>query len=176
MSIVSFFPVLQRPWRGYDDPGLPVGMYIAQGTQLGDASGGTASVVMNFKEEGDPLGARFYNIEQIEIHHTAAVDRPGAIVLSSFDIISSQGLVDRRIAFQMIADAISDAALLSGGVKLPIFLGRPQLVGIGSDVQASVANVDGQTLFFTLQGYIWEPRSLLEDGGLRRPLDSLYGD
>ena len=175
MSVVATFPVLQRPWRGYSDPGLPVGMWVAQGTILGDASGGTQAVLFNFKGEGDPLGGRFYNVEQIEAHSTTLSTASAELSLQSFDVIGSTGLVTRRIHFLLITDAITNASLQTDTIRLPIFLGRPQLIDIASEVAFSTVNQLNETFFATAQGYIWEPRSVLTEGGLRRPLDSLYG-
>lgn len=176
MSVVANFPVLQRPWRGYADPGLPVGMWIAQGTVLGDATGGTQNVRFVFKTEGEPLGARFYNLEQLEVHSTLAGLAVGDLTLENFDIVGPTGLVNRRMHLAFESDGFTNASLKDGdGPKLPKFLGRPQLVGLPTQLQVTVNNTLNETLFFTGQGYIWEPRSLLEDGGLRRPLDSLYG-
>jgi len=175
MTVAATFPVIQRPWKGYEDRGLPVGMWIAQGTVLGDASGGSQNVIVVFKGEGDPLGARFYNIEQMEVHTTEFVAATGALSIENFDIVSSTGLVNRLIHIPLEDDAITSASLVTGDVRLPIFLGRPQLVDLSSQLVLRRANVLNETLFFTAQGYIWEPRSLLQDGGLRRPLDSLYG-
>ncbi len=174
MSVVATVPVIQRPWRGYEDPGLPVGMWIAQGTILGDASAGSATIIFIFKPEGEPLGARFYNVEQIELHTTRNASVNGSLSPVNFDIISSTGLVNRQHHFDLESDNITDSALASA-LPLPMFLGRPQLVDLEAQLLARIPNTLNETFFFTGQGYIWEPRSLLEDGGLRRPIDSLYG-
>lgn len=175
MTVTASFPVLQRPWRGYEDPGLPVGMWISQGTILGDVSGGNQVVNLVFKEEGAPLGARFYNIEQLEVHESNVSTRNAGLVMQSFDIIGQTGLVNREIHLELDVNASSNSALTGSAVRLPIFVGRPSLVGITSQLQFRTVNIDGDTFFVTAQGYIWEPRSLLNDGGLRRPLDGLYG-
>jgi len=174
MTVAANFPVIQRPWAGYTDPGLPVGMWIAQGSLLGDASGGNQTIFFNFKGEGEPLGARFYNLEQVEVHSTRSVTQQnGTINLDNFDIVGSTGLINRRILVSIFAEGTTNSSMPP--LRLPIFVGRPQLVDLASDIALQMANVDLETIFFTGQGYIWEPRSLLMDGGLRRPLESLYG-
>jgi len=175
MSVSQVVPVHFRPWRGYATSGLPTGMWIAQGTILGDAGGGQRSVIMRFKEEGDPLGGRFYNIEQIECHWTDAGVTGGSLTLTNFDILSSSGLVNREIILVARTDGVTTAGLVTGETRLPIFVGRPTLVGVSSQLEFATVNVDSDTFFATAQGYIWEPRSLLVDGGLRRPVDGLYG-
>jgi len=175
MSVSSVVFVHYRPWRGYQDPGLPTGMWVSQGTILGDAGGGTKTVIMRFKEEGLPLGGRFYNIEQLEIHDTDVGARNAVLRMVNFDILSATGLVNREVHLEMDSDGTTNVALSQSGPRLPIFVGRPTLVGVTSQLEFGTPNSDGETFFATAQGYIWEPRSLLEDGGLRRPLDSLYG-
>jgi len=176
VSVVAEFPVLQRPWRGYDSPGLPAGMWIAQGTALGDASGGTQSVGFVFKDEAVPLGGRFYNLEQLSVHATFGTITDMALVLLNFDIVGSTGLVNREHHLTLSTDGVTTASLVDmDGPRLPLFLGRPSLVGLNTVLRIRTSNLNNETVFFTCQGYIWEPRSLLEDGGLRRPLDSLYG-
>lgn len=175
MSVVADFPVIQRPWAGYDDPGLPVGMWIAQGTVSGDMTGGDASVVFVFKPAGNPLGGRFYNIEQLEVHTTNASVNEGGLLFNNFEIVGTTGLVNRLTHLSLESDGITDAGLIPGDLQLPIFIGRPQLVDLEAAVQVRLANTTIEVLFATIQGYIWEPRSLLVAGGLRRPPDSLYG-
>jgi len=175
MSILANFGIFQRPWRGYVERGLPVGMWIGQGSLLGTASGGAQSIGLVFKSEGEQLGARFYNVEQIEVHTTEVTATAAALVIENFDIVSTTGLINRRMTLPLGSDSVTDSAMNTAGPRLPIFLGRPQLVGLSANLKAERSNSLNETLFFTAQGYIWEPRSLLEDGGLRRPLDSLYG-
>ena len=175
MSVVADFPVIQRPWQGYIDPGLPVGMWIAQGTILGDASAGTQAVIFTFKGEGQPLGGRFYDVEQLEVHSTDPAGMPGEFSIQNMDVIGSTGLVTRRIHFDLASDGFTNTAMQTNAIRLPLFLGRPQLIGIAAEIAFSTPNQDLETFFATAQGYIWEPRSLLTDGGLRRPIDSLYG-
>jgi len=176
VTINANFPVVQRPWKGYEDRGLPVGMWVAQGSVQGDASGGQMTVAFNFKGEGEALGARFYNLEQIEVHTTANSVANGGLVIENFDIVATTGLINRQKHLAIESDGTTDASLRDGeGPRLPIFLGRPQLVDLATDLRVAIPNALNEVLFFTGQEYIWEPRSLLTDGGLRRPLDSLYG-
>ena len=175
MSVVADFPLIQRPWKGYSDPGLPVGMWVAQGTILGDASGGSQAVIFTIKGEGQPLGARFYNVEQVECNFTDQGNFPAELSIQNMDVIGSTGLVTRRLHFDLLTDGVTNSGLQTNTIHVPIFLGRPQLIGIAAELVFATPNQLNETLFATAQGYIWEPRSLLTDGGLRRPLDSLYG-
>jgi len=59
---------------------------------------------------------------------------------------------------------------------LPLFLGGAAPVpALAAQVEVGTNNVNMATLLVTIQGYIWEPRSVQAEGGLRRPIDSLYG-
>lgn len=176
MTISVSFPIFPRPWQGYDDPGLPIGMWIGQGETLGDASGGNQNVSLIFKGEGELLGARFYNLEQVEAHSTNLTLAVGSLVLENFDVNGPTGLADRRLHLPFGSDGVTNSALIDGiGPRLPKFLGRPVVVDVITQIRLQVANVLNETVFFTAQGFIWLPRSLLEDGGLRRPVDSMYG-
>lgn len=177
MTIVADAHVQQRTWRGYDDPGLPVGMFITQGTVLGDASGGRQLVIFTFKGEAEPASGRFYNLEQVEIHYTQVGSIAFALVATNWDIIGPTGLVNRQWGGSL-ADNNNNVTAMTTFLQLPlpIFLGTAAPVSaLSAQLEVGVPNILAQTLLVTLQGYIWEPRSVMAEGGLRRPVDSLYG-
>jgi len=55
-----------------------------------------------------------------------------------------------------------------------VFLGGQVSAGVVTRVGFRTTNVTGTVLAFNAQGYYWGPRSILADGGLRRPLDGMY--
>lgn len=177
MTVSISTHVQQRPWRGYDDPGLPVGMYIAQNAVTGDASGGDMSVIFEFRGEGSAASGRFFNIEQIECHHSVSTTKSLAMQAVNWDLVGPAGLVNREWEAQLANNSNSIAAMTtSRQFPLPIFLGITAPVpSLAAQVILSIDNVDLTSLVATIQGYIWEPRSVLSQGGLRRPVDSLYG-
>jgi len=165
-----------RPWRGYDDPGLPVGMYFAQNAVTGDASGGDMLILFQFKGEAEPVSGRFFNLEQINIFHSVATNKAGHMVLNNFETLGPVGLVNRQYHFTLDNNANDVAALSAFGTPLPIFMGSvAPVASLAADLEIGIANVDLSSLVATIQGYIWEPRSVQAEGGLRRPVDSLYG-
>jgi len=169
--------IRNRPWRGYDDPGLPVGMYFAQNSVVGDASGGDMIVFFDFKGEGEPISGRFFNLEQINIFHSDVASKPGHIVANNWETIGPVGLVNRQWKFQLVTN-VNGVAAMSDLLyfPLPLFLGSAApLADLASDLEVGVDNVNVSSLTVTIQGYIWEPRSVQAEGGLRRPVDSLYG-
>ncbi len=166
-----------RPWRGYDDPGLPVGMYFAQNSVVGDATAGDMSIFFEFKGEGEPVSGRFFNVEQINAFHSNQSSRAGHIVANNWETIGPVGLVNRQWKFQLVDNA-NDVAAMSDTLyfPLPLFLGSvAPLASLAADLEVGTANIDLASLTVTIQGYIWEPRSIQAPGGLRRPVDSLYG-
>jgi len=167
----------QRPWRGYDDPGLPVGMYFGQGIVTGDASAGSMRVSFGFKEEGDPISGRFFNIEQINVVQSSGTTRRGFYAADNWETLGPVGLLNRNWKFQVTANLNGVAALdETGYFPLPLFLGSPTpVVDLNCAFIVGMDNIDLTTMRVLVQGYIWEARSIMAQGGLRRPVDSLYG-
>jgi len=166
-----------RPWRGYDDPGLPVGMYFAQNAVTGDASGGDMLILFEFKGEGNPVSGRFFNVEQINIFHSASASKDGHIVANNWETIGPVGLVNRQWHFTLETNANDVSAMNHDQYfPLPLFLGSvAPVASLAADLEIGINNVDLTSLVASIQGYIWEPRSIQAEGGLRRPVDSLYG-
>jgi len=166
-----------RPWRGYDDPGLPVGMYIGQNAVTGDASAGDMIIFFDFKGEGEPVSGRFFNLEQINVFHSGTSPKDGHVVLNNFETLGPVGLVNRQYKFELVnnfngVSALSERIYL----PLPLFLGSvAPVASLAATLEVGIDNVDLTSLVATIQGYIWEPRSVQAEGGLRRPVDSLYG-
>jgi len=166
-----------RPWRGYDDPGLPVGMYLAQGAVTGDASGGDMIVFFEFKGEGEPISGRFFNLEQLNVFHSDTGAKVGHLVVNNFETLGPVGLVNRQYAFTLTNNNNGVSAMDQRlYIPLPFFMGSvAPVASLAAQVEVGVDNVDLSSLVATIQGYIWEPRSIQAPGGLRRPVDSLYG-
>jgi len=177
MTISVSVTIQQRLWRGWADPGLPVGAYIASQVVTGDASGGNQIIFFDFAGEGDPVSGRFYNIEQISSHHTDNADIDGVMIATNWESIGLTGLVNRIWAIRYTSSATGDSGLDGSRLpKLPIFLGQPQPVpDLASTFEFRIPNVLNRPLAAQIQGYIWEPRSVSVDGGLRRPIEALYG-
>jgi len=175
VSVVNAIAI--RPWRGYDDPGLPVGMWFAQNAVTGDASGGDMIIFFVFKGEGEPVSGRFFNIEQINFFHSDTTAKAGHVVLNNWETIGPVGLVNRQYRFRLQSNANGLSAMNEEVYfPLPLFLGSvAPIASLAADVEVGVDNVDLTSFVATLQGYIWEPRSIQAPGGLRRPVDSLYG-
>lgn len=177
MSVIFDAPIVPRMWRGYDDPGLPVGMYIAHFAIIGDGTGGTMQINFPFKEEDAPASGRFYNIEQISAFITVAQATPlaGFIRIVSFEALGPFIIGDRQYRFDFQTSLPASSAGF-GFPPLPLFLGQTsRLANLFSHLQIGCANINLSALGVDIQGYIWEARSILSEGGLRRPADALHG-
>jgi len=176
MTISTLFTITQRVWRGWRDPGLPVGAYIAATTVQGDASGGRQLVIFQYALEGDPVSGRYYNIEQLTSHISTFTAINGGLTATNWESVGPTGLADRVWALRYETDDVNLAALAERQPQVPVFLGTPQPVpALASQVSIGIPNVLNRVLFAQIQGYIWEARSVNVDGGLRRPVESLYG-
>jgi len=177
MSVTFNAPVSRRQWRGYDDPGLPVGMWFSQGAVTGDVSGGDMTVITTFHFEGDGISGWFYDLEQMNIFNSDTTTKGGHIIANNFETLGPVGLVNRQWRFELENNGNDVSALNEGThVPLPLFLGSVAPVqSLASSLEIGINNIDLSSLIVTIQGYIWEPRSVQAEGGLRRPADSLYG-
>jgi len=179
VTVVANFTITPRFWRGYDDPSLPVGQYLAQGSVIGDATGGRSSCIFIFHFEGDPVSGRLFNIEQMNCSRVGGITtRAGHIISENFGRVGPTGLLRQEYVFQMIPNAgITGAAVSYERLpRFPIFLGQGAAVpGIASQVIVGSTNVDTETVVATIQGYIWESRSLMAAGGVQRPIQSVFG-
>lgn len=169
--------VVPRMWRGYDDPGLPVGAWIAHGVSAGDLSAGANEIIMIFKAAGAPADGRFYNIEQINYFHTNAVEDRVWFRAINFDSLGPFIVGERDWVAELDANTVNNASgRLDRANLTPLFLGQTnRLASLASTFVVSFLNRNLISVSAVAQGYIWEPRSVMAPGGLRRPLDSLYG-
>jgi len=178
MTVTAVAPVQPRMWRGYDDPGLPVGAYISLGLVVGDVSGGTMQVEHQFKLAGDAGSARWYNIEQLNVFSTELLQAAGHIIVVGFEDLPTVNVTVQRWVFTLVADGGSFTTTTYGGLPTkPLFIGQstPDATVLAA-VRVGTPNAGaGIVMQSVIQGYIWEARSAQAPGGLRRPLDALYG-
>lgn len=176
MSVTAEVNIRNRPWRGYDDPGLPIGMWYAWVNVTGDVSGGDRILRVLFETESSPLTGRHYSIEQLEYHDEEDQSRNIAMFLLGCSQFIDGALQNRQYNVNIASNENEDAALPSaGGLPRPIFLGERDQVDAAMTAQFHNVNVDGKACFVRIEGYVWSGRSVQAPGGLRRPVDSLYG-
>jgi len=178
MSVNVNTSLQARMWRGYDDPGLPAAAYIAHNVNVGDATGGNNAITFIFKLGGEPSSGRFYNIEQMSAFLTTSGTFSVSIQVDRFDRLGPFLIQQRRWRSEIQPDGDGHAAMhyQQGNPPMPLFLGQvSRLAADLTRVTVETDNIDLSVWSVTLQGYIWEPRSIQSEGGLRRPVDSLYG-
>ncbi len=179
MSKSVDFRVDIRPYSGYSDPGLPIASWIAQGGTAGDASGGILFMNFLFQRDEDPQISELFNLEQIAADTSTAVQRVGMLRTLNMDVLSaSRPLTD--MTWRVFTQAVGGSILFSNFDFLnnnfnPLWLGAPNRVEGDSGLQFQWPNIDLLLYLCTLQGYMWGPRSVLAEGGPRRPVGNLFG-
>jgi len=177
MTVTGETNIAFRSWRGFDNPSYPVGMYIANFVVIGDATGGVMRILFPFKEDGQRADGRFYNIEQMSafVSINPGIPIEGSIRVLGFDSVGPFIIGEQNYRFDLVgAGSVISAA--QNFPVMPLFLGQTgRLEGTSSELQVQTGNLLAVIFAVTIQGYIWEPRSILAEGGLKRPPDVLYG-
>ncbi len=177
MSVAIAFRVETRPWRGYDDPGLPTGLWLGQGTQVGDGTGGVNQIDLVFKLSGQALDGRVWSLDQLSVASGVSADVSGTLITQNMDFLSpSRALASVQWTFTLLNGVTNgDAQTPLNALTKPIILGAANSVGLGAALRCQVDNADPGALTVTAGGYIWGPRSVLAEGGLRRPAQGMFG-
>lgn len=180
MTIVVDIPIRRLPYRGYDDPSLPVGIWWGSGVLVGDASGGTQQIRFLAKVEGDPVSGDMLNLEQIMAFVSTSTATSAFLSPVGFSPSRELPGVDALYRFQLdnLSSALGNSAIGHEHPKLPIFIGATRG---GADTLSTIAfgitNLTAtDSLSVSMMGYIWEARSLLAPGGLQRPPNGLFGN
>lgn len=176
MTIAQNFRTEVRPYSGYNDPSLPIGAWIGQGVLIGNATGGFLQMNLLFQFGQQELVSELYNVEQFTADVSANTTQVAEIQTRNMDRLAGDRLVGvQRWQFPVIGDGVNNAmSQLESQAGLPIFLGRPTTRLLECGVRVQFANTDLLTFSCTLQGYIWGPRSVLAEGGPRRPVNGLF--
>jgi len=179
VALSGNFRVDVRPYSGFTNPSLPVAAWIAQGSIVGDASGG--NVTMNFFVliDGDPQTSLLYNLEQIAFDASSETVLDVILSTRNMDTLApNRPVFDRRWQFQTVAASnLSFTALpLDKASMLPLWLGAPNRDEGDAGLRVQYKNTDLQQFLITMQGYMWGPRSVLNEGGPRRPQGGLFGE
>lgn len=182
MSVLVDRTARRRIWRGYDDPGLPTGMWYGWVSAVGDGTGG--DVILDLLLEnaeaspGTPgLTGNHYNIEAISAQSTLSSATVAAMELINLTPpVEGAALFTRTFSLPMALNELNDNAILIGDLlPRPLFIGSRQLPAVSCIIRFTQDNNSGETIIFYAEGYVWGARSLQAEGGLRRPVGSLYG-
>jgi len=180
---IDITPTL-RGWSGFAEPSLPIGIWTAAATVLGDASGGSRTGTVVFKTDNTPPVARLWNLEQFDAFDEDATPLAGDLIWNGWDLLPGatsegsgvHGGVGIGVAFQAspIAGAVVSSLSLALYGALPILLGVPAATVSSTTLQFRVANSDGLNLRMRFQGYVWSNRAFQVPGGPQRPATSLW--
>jgi len=177
VTVAGEFRVDVRPYSGYDDPSLPIAAWIAQAGIVGDASGGSVFIDFLFQRSDDPQISELFNLEQLSADTSTGVDRSFSIETLAMDTLAP----NRPASPQKWADNVFNvsgvgiAATSIRSTELPLWLGAPNRVEGNGGIRIIFTNINLLLYAVTVQGYMWGPRSVLAQGGPRRPLDGLFG-
>lgn len=177
MTVSATFRVDIRPYTGYSDPGLPVAAWIAQGGVAGDASGGLIFMNFNFQRDEDAQISELFSLDQMHADTSSSVSRIGLLETRNMDALSqNRPLTDQIWRFQTLGGPTGSgfSAIALIGDPLPFWLGAPNRVEGESGLRVTWLNIDLLLHLVTLQGYMWGPRSVLAEGGPRRPVGGLF--
>lgn len=178
MTVTGRFGYNIRPFSGYSDPGLPIGSYIAQGGLAGNASGGQVVFNFTFQDEQPNLITEMFNLEQVAIDTDAfAIDDVLMTTVNMDSLSRNRPASDQRWSLSTNPTPASDSAVpMHETAGLPLWLGSPNLSSLSgtATLRFFFVNVDLRLYAVTIQGYIWGPRSVLADGGPRRPVGGLF--
>lgn len=178
MSVLTLVPMGLRPWSGFARPQFPVAVWNAEASILGDASGGSRTVAVEFKAANAPGVPRLFNLEQIDAFDNLTATSTVDVLYAGWDHATGDfdlglGAFGRGAAMQV--SPIAGASLVLSDIHLPILLGIPTAAANQVNLQFRMANSDGDTLRVRFQGYVWDARSFQVEGGPQRPATGLWG-
>jgi len=178
MTVVGSFAYSVRPYSGYSEPGLPIASYIAQGGLVGDASGGNVVFTFEYMTEQEEKITELFNLEQYEVD-TDGTAQTFMIETVNMDTLSRNRAASKRKWANSTSTHDSDSALnpIEDLVR-PVWLGSPNLDARAGTAGLRFTFINSNLRLFavTIQGYIWSARSILAEGGPRRPVGGgLFG-
>lgn len=179
MSVIQSIMAIIRPFMGFEDPGLPTGVWMGRVSSLGDGTGGLNRARIEFQASGGRTG-QYFSLEQIMCRSTRVTVADNLrFQISNMDPFilgqSNGAFADTYlIPIQQNVAAFAMVMNLATAGLLPLFLGTPDADGNSAGVSIEDDNVVATSVDFRAQGYVWGPRSVLSPGGLRRPIDGLY--
>ncbi len=177
MSVAVRFRVDVRPYSAYDDPSLPIASWISQGGVAGDASGGIIVMDIPFQRDEGAQISELFNLEQLSFDTSSATNREGILSTVGMDSLAPNRPASPQKWQFFVESAVSLAisALDTDSLLLPLWLGSPNRNEGDGGLRIEIVNIDLLLYAFTLQGYMWGPRSVLAQGGPRRPVGGLFG-
>ena len=175
MSVALTDIIRLRPYAGYVDPGLPMGIWAGFIALTGNGTGGTRLMQILFSVGGGRSGGgNLFSLEQIFINDTDNNAKTVDIDCINMDRVANTEPFRNSWVYALGAGVGSRAIRrLESTIATPYFMGIPN-PGTQGSLDVKMANVDLAVARVEAQGYWWSPRSLNVDGGPRRPAMGLY--
>jgi len=190
MTVELRHQVLRSPWGGYDAPELPIGIWFARATSIGDGTSGQHLVVLQFQPTSTPLrDSNIYSCEQLTITRRRSSGTISFVVEVQsrnlgFDVnleagIGSQG--DLPFAWvmvgpQAVGPTTEVASVPPEVLRTPLrwMLGQQVSTAQETGVEVVMDNIDLSEVDIVGAGYIWGSRSRSVEGGPQRPLRGVW--
>lgn len=172
MTIRTNFRTEMRPFTGYDDPALPVGAWVAQGSITGDVSGGFVQMTFLFQFGQQEHNSQLYSVERayIEVGEAAVTDHVGFIQTRNMDRMAPGRALFQRWAIRTLTDGSNNSvSAFASQAGFPMWLGQPFAALLECGVEVQFENINLAGFACVLQGYVWGPRSIIAPGGPQRP-------
>lgn len=174
MTIISVVDIASRPFSGYDDPRYPIGYWVAGGDVTGDASGGDASVQVDFNKSDSIFNSQYYSLEQVMVNVGAQADFEIAMFIFNFDRFGAA--TNRYTLFARGNEAaVSGLAAEDFNGFRKMFLGQQAGPNVAPGLTFAIDNTLNEVMSVMVEGYIWGVRSVNVNGGPQRPPTGLYG-
>lgn len=157
MSVTTVIGMQLRPVGEAQLP-YPQTLWTCGGSVVGDASGGTIAVEVDFK------AGSLYSVEFVVFDCNALVDV--MVVLTTQD--GGAGFAYVATMQQVTATALGNATLGREVMRNPLIF-RPDGLAT-ANLQGQMANAAGRTLFMRAWGYIWDIEASRVGQGPLRPL------
>lgn len=174
MSVLAAEPVHYTRFNGWFEPQFPEGSWFGAVASIGDGTGGSNNLALQFNQVGGPLSSRIFTVEQMALFSGetgARIARIEAINLSSPPNLGFRGIYSMALA----TTSPSGNSVSLSELRLPIFLGSQEDAALISSFAAVIDNVDTVQVTLEVQGYWWGARSVFAPGGPQRPPTGIYG-
>jgi len=178
LAIVGQINVESRRYSGWRDPRYPIAYWQGALAVTGNASGGLLGVDLVFQQANGParLNSQMYSVERFSIKTSEQVSRTVRVAAINMGGPSNLGF-SHSYSIELVTESNFVQANVAANQfgMLPLFLGSQRGAGVTASLSLVGANTDTVVYTFEAEGYRWDARSVLADGGPQRPPTGPYG-